>query len=184
MTLKNNFTKSWTIKLMLLSIIMAMGSISLKAASLDMKVLPLGIQNTLAVDSVVIGTATTTANTPAYFYYGYSFTQTLYLASELNINNKTIDHIGFSYAGTNPDIGLEFEIWIKRTSSTEISATQQLVDFTKVYDGPVTFHAGELFSKITTTPFFCSNTDNLIITVIEKKPGYETPDDIFYATSV
>lgn len=47
-----------------------------------------------------------------------------------------------------------------------------------------TLHAGDEYSIIETLPFYYNNTDNLIITVIEKKPGYNASSDQFYSTPV
>lgn len=143
------------------------------------------VPDMLPNDSVVIGTSTqTNLTTPINPYYGYSFTQTLYFQSELNFQDKVIERVGYHYAGST--VGLDFliEIWMSHTQLTQLTETVQLTDFIKVYDGPWICNPGNAFSSVEIDPFFYNNNDNLIITVIEKKPGYTSPSDVFYSTPV
>lgn len=135
--------------------------------------------------SVIIGTATTTNhNTPVYLWYGYSFTQTLYFQSELNFSNKIIEEIGYQYAGSNTNLEVDIEIYLEHTNLTQLNSTVQLTNATKVYDGPYVLKAGESWAKVTITPFFYNNVDNLLLTIIEKRPGWNSYSDHFYSTAV
>jgi len=137
-----------------------------------------------APESVVVGTSTeTNYNTPYYPYYGYSFTQTLYLQPELNFSGKVITQIGYAYAGPNNDVQAEIEIYLGHTSLTEITSSVPLATFTKVYDGPYNSNAGGDFKMVEINPFYYNNADNLIVTFIEKKPGWTSPSDVFYSTA-
>lgn len=133
---------------------------------------------------MVIGTGTEVlmAPTPINGWFGYSFSQTLYLQSEINIANKRIFQIGYQYAGVNPDLSFTVEVWIGHTSLAELTATVPLSGLTKVYDGPFVVHSGESWSAIPIDGFYYNNTDNLIVTVIEKLPGYSASTDQFYST--
>ncbi|MCK9269011.1 MAG: choice-of-anchor J domain-containing protein [Bacteroidales bacterium] len=143
------------------------------------------VPDMLPNDSVVIGTSTqTNLTTPVNSYYGYSFTQTLYFQSELNFQDKVIERVGYHYAGTTVGLDYQIEIWIGHTQLTSLAQTVQLTDFTKVYDGIWICNPGNAFSSVEINPFFYNNQDNLIITVIEKKPGYTSPTDVFYSTPV
>lgn len=136
-------------------------------------------------DSVVIGTSTqTNLTTPVNAYYKYSFTQTLYFKTEINVQDKVIERVGYHYAGSTSGLDFLIEIWMSHTQLTELTETIQLTDFIKVYDGIWICNPGTAFSSVEIDPFFYNNQDNLIITVIEKKPGYTTPSDVFYATPV
>ncbi|MDY0370513.1 MAG: choice-of-anchor J domain-containing protein, partial [Bacteroidales bacterium] len=138
-----------------------------------------------AVDSIVIGTGTETSmNTPVTAWYGYSFTQTLYLQDEINISNKVISQIGYQYAGSDSDLELELEVWMSHTELSSLTQTVSLAEHIKVYDGPWHLHAGEEYSTIETYPFYYNNSSNLLITVIEKKPGYNSSTDRFYVTPI
>ncbi len=136
-----------------------------------------------SVEPVVIGTGTEeTMNAPVTPWYGYSFSQTLYFQSEINVSQKVINKIGYQYSGTDPNLELEIEVWMSHTELSSLANTVQLSGHQKVYDGPWFLHAGEEFSEIEINPFYYNNTSNLIITVIEKKPGYNSSSDTFYST--
>jgi hypothetical protein len=138
--------------------------------------------NGIVIMDVVVGTGTYEShNTPVYPYYGYSFTQTLYLQPELSFQDKQIYRIGYQYIGSTNNLEFDIEVWMKHTSASQITSTQQLDDFTKVYDGPWFVSPGG-FSEIEIDPFIYNNTDNLIVTVIEKLPGWNSHSDKFYAT--
>lgn len=133
---------------------------------------------------VTIGNGTTASgNTPIHPWYGYSYTQTLYLQSELNVAGQMINQIGYQYAGTTAGMEVEIEVWLAHTSLTELTASVPLTGSTKVYDGLWVCTAGEEFSVIPVTPWIYNNTDNLMITIIEKKPGWNSSNDAFYSTA-
>lgn len=132
---------------------------------------------------ITIGTGTETSNlTPVGPEYRYSFSQVLYLQSELNIANKRIFRIGYQYAGENPDLDFDIEVYLSHTTATELTVSVPLTNFTKVYDGPWVCHAGDDFSYFDIMPFYYNNTDNLIITIIEKKPDFSSSADVFKVT--
>ena len=134
-------------------------------------------------DLVFIGSGTSLClNTPIYPSKSYSFTQTLYLQTELNIENKVIEQIGYQYAGVATDLEFNIEVWISHTDLEELTTSVPLTHFTKVYDGVWICNAGEEFSVVDIDAFYYNNTDNLIITVIEKEPGYTASTDKFYGT--
>lgn len=138
-----------------------------------------------ATDSVVIGNAVETfLGVPVNAWYGYTFTQTLYLQSEINVAQKVINKIGYHYAGAAPGLELEVEVWLSHTDLTSLGEVVQLTDHVKVYDGPWVIETADDFSAINITPFYYNNLSNLIVTIIEKKPGYTSADDVFYATPV
>ncbi|NLO51098.1 MAG: choice-of-anchor D domain-containing protein, partial [Bacteroidales bacterium] len=137
------------------------------------------------LEPVVIGAGTEeTYQVPLNAYYGYSFSQTLYLQEEIDMSGKTINRIGYQYAGPSASVDFLIEVWITHTSLTEISASVPLTGFTKVYDGPYVVLQEDDFSWVEIDPFFYNNNDNLIITIIEKKPGYTSSSDVFMATPV
>jgi len=134
-------------------------------------------------DSIIIGDSVILSmQVPIAPWWGYSFTQTLYLQSELNIANKRIYQIGYQYGGLEPTLDFDIEVWLAHTILTELTVSLPLTDFTKVYDGPYFVGEGQEFSYIDIDAFFYNNTDNLIITIIEKKPGYTATTDQFYCT--
>jgi hypothetical protein len=132
---------------------------------------------------VVIGTGTETSGSiPISPWWGYSFSQTIYLQSEINQANKRINRIGYQYAEGTPVLDEITEIWIAHTNLTQLDAVVQMTDATKVYDGPFVFTVAEDFSWVDIDPYFYNNTDNLLVTIIEKKPGWNSSSDVFYVT--
>lgn len=120
----------------------------------------------------IVGTGGFTAtDVPVYPWYGYSYTQSIYLQSELDFTGQMIEQIGYQYAGTSANLELEIEIWLEHYSQSSITSTVQLTNATKVYDWPWNLSAGEDWSMITIDPFVYNNSDNLLLTIIEKKPG-------------
>lgn len=134
-------------------------------------------------DPIIIGTGSDSSMAvPIAPWWGFSFTQTLFLQPEINVSGKRIYQIGYQYVGVNPSLDFMIEVWMSHTTLEQINVSVPLSTFTKVYDGPYVVAAGETYSYIDIEPFFYNNTDNLIITVIEKKPGYTSPDDMFLST--
>lgn len=132
---------------------------------------------------VIIGTGEETSGSlPVSPWWGYSFSQTIYLQSEINHSSKRISRIGFQYADGTPEISEITEIWLGHTSLTQLDQTVQLEQSIKVYDGPFEFSIAEDFSWVDIEHYFYNNTDHLLITVIEKKEGWNSSADVFYVT--
>jgi hypothetical protein len=129
-------------------------------------------------------------DTPISVGYGYSLSQFIYLASEINASG-TITGIQLTLdapdALTNSDDMID--IWVGHTSNSSynptngnpgwipVSAqTQVLVSGSLVQDGSsvtITF----------TTPFVYNGTDNLVFTVDANEPGYDNLGGQFYQTA-
>lgn len=142
-----------------------------------------GVEQAKDIIEVIIGTGEETSGSlPISPWWGYSFSQTIYLQSEINLENKRISRIGFQYADGTPEISEITEIWLGHTALTQLDQTVQLGQSTKVYDGPFDFSIMEDFSWVDIEHYFYNNADNLLITVIEKKPGWNSSADVFYVT--
>jgi hypothetical protein len=140
-------------------------------------------QSSKEIVEVIIGTGDTTSGyIPLSPWYGYSFSQTIYLQSEIDQENKRINRIGFQYAEGTPEISEITEIWLGHTQLVQLDNTVQLGQSVKVFDGTFLFSTGEDFSWVDVDNFFYNNTDNLLVTVIEKKPGWNASSDAFYVT--
>jgi len=137
------------------------------------------------VNEITIGTdLTTNPTTPFYLWYSYSFTQTIYVSSEINNPEAVISQIGYHYAGASQNLETDIEVWLEHTNLPSITASVPLTNATKVYEGVYAIHPGSEFSWIETDPFIYNGSDNLILTIIEKRPGYYSADDVFYSTEV
>lgn len=128
-------------------------------------------------------------NAPFEPYYGYSYTQTVYLSSEINASG-TITDIQWYYSGTS-DLASsqDLVIYMAESPRTEYASTtdwEPIASFTQVYAGGITVTAGvEGWVTLTLdTPFNYTGTDNLIIAVEENGAGYDSSSDDFYNSQV
>jgi gliding motility-associated-like protein len=128
-------------------------------------------------------------NAPFEAYFGYSYAQTVYLASEINASGD-ITEIQWYYSGTS-DLANSQDMIIYMAESTraEFADTddwEPLASLTQVYAGGITVIAGtEGWVTITLdTPFTYSGTDNLIVAVEENSAGYDQFGDDFFNSQV
>ncbi|MCA0152494.1 T9SS type B sorting domain-containing protein [Winogradskyella vincentii] len=128
-------------------------------------------------------------NAPFEAYYGYSYAQTVYLASEINASGDITD-IQWYYSGTS-DLAnsQDLIIYMAESTRTEFANTddwEPLTSLTQVYAGGITVTPGvEGWVTLTLdTPFTYSGTDNLIIAVEENSAGYDSFGDDFYNSQV
>jgi hypothetical protein len=134
---------------------------------------------------VSIGNETNTGdNIPVALSYGYTYSQSLYLASEIG-QSGTIYRISFegnsSLGLTNSD---NWSIYIGHTTQDVFTSNNWIAAsaMTQVFDGTVT----EVDNVVTielTTPFVYNGTDNLVVAVDENTDGY-TFSGSFYTTDV
>ncbi|WP_256259965.1 fibronectin type III domain-containing protein [Winogradskyella luteola] len=139
---------------------------------------------------VEIGTGNLeTENGPFEAYFGFSYVQTIYLASEINATGDITD-IQWYYSGTSalPN-SQDLIIYMAEVARTEFADTndwEPIASFTQVYAGGITVTAGaEGWVTITLdTPFTYAGTGNLIVAVEENSTDYDAFDDDFYNTQV
>jgi len=137
---------------------------------------------------VQVGTGTNTSQGfPIDPYYYYSYSQSIYLASEINAAG-TITSIQWYYSGTsNLPNSQDLVIYLGHTSKTAFASGtdwEAIGNLTAVYtgsigvDGPgwVTFELDE--------PFIYNGTDNLIVAATELQDDYDEDEDAFYNTAV
>lgn len=139
---------------------------------------------------VTIGTGNLQGeNAPFEAYYGYSYAQSVYLASEINASGDITD-IQWYYSGTS-DLAnsQDLIIYMAESTRTEFATTddwEPLTSLTQVYAGGITVTPGvEGWVTITLdTPFTYNGTDNLIIAVEENSAGYDSFGDDFFNSAV
>lgn len=136
---------------------------------------------------VTIGTGTlTTERYPIYAYFGYSYTQSIYLKSEIN-EAGAITKISYYFAGTSLAVSNNWTIYLGHTTKAAFAGTtdwEPLTNLTQVYSGTFTSPTGPGWIDFDITPFVYNNTDNLVIAVDENAPGYDASADRFYNTTV
>ena len=130
-----------------------------------------------------------TENAPFEPYFGYSYAQTIYLASEINASG-TITDIQWYYSGTSAlPSSQDLTIYMAEVAKTEFTSTtdwEPIASFTEVYAGGITVTAGtEGWVTLTlNTPFNYTGTGNLIIAAKENSAGYDEFGDDFYNSQV
>ena len=146
-----------------------------------------------AISQIQIGNGTNESqSTPIEPYYGYSYSQTIYLQSEIN-SAGNITGLQYFYSGVsdlaNSNDGIE--IYIGHSTKTDfISGTDWVAvsGMTLVYSGslpaPTTPGVDEWLSITLTTPFMYNNSDNLVIAVDANEAGYDSSSDDFHCSSV
>ena len=129
-----------------------------------------------------------TRNVPFEPFYGYSYAQSIYLASEINASG-TITSFQWYFSGTSalPN-SQELVVYFGHSSRSEYADSADFEDvgnLTQVYSGGIDVSAGPGWVTVTLdTPFDYNGTDNLIIAVDENLADYDTSADDFYNSAV
>lgn len=122
-------------------------------------------------------------------FFGYSYTQSIYLSSEINASGD-ITGLQWYYSGTSLlTNNQELTIYLGHTTKTVFDGTQStswepVSNLTAVYTGGIPVTGPGWVSITFDTPFTYNGTDNLIIAVDENMSGYNSSSDDFYNTSV
>ncbi|MBN2892097.1 MAG: T9SS type A sorting domain-containing protein [Bacteroidales bacterium] len=135
---------------------------------------------------VTIGTETLLERYPVYAFFGYSYTQSIYLASEINEANS-ITHISYYFAGTTLSASNNWTIYMGHTTKTQFDNTDDWVDvatLTEVYSGTFADPGGSGWIEFDIADFNYNGTDNLIIAIDENADNYNTSNDKFYNSAV
>ncbi len=134
---------------------------------------------------VLIGNELNTTLMPVNSYYGYSYSQTYYLASEIGTGGL-ISSIAYYWDGaTSNPASNQWTVYMKN------SANNQFVDNTawesgmeQVFSGTVNCPANPGWVTILlSTPFMFDGTSNLVIGVYESLAGYDYPYGSFRFTA-
>ena len=133
-------------------------------------------------DPFVDGTVTT-YQLPLNNYYNYSYTQQIYLASEMG-GAATIDSIAFyySYATASTD-KTSVTLYLGHTSQSTFSGSSNYIPSTglqQVYTGHMNCHQG-WNTFVFTTPFQYNGTDNLVVVVDDNSGDYNGSSYVFRA---
>jgi hypothetical protein len=126
----------------------------------------------------------------------YSYTQTLYLQSEINIPDSRISKIYFEFSGgggiptysmSEGEDGLPFKDWVIYMGHTDKSDFNSYTDWipfedlTEVFNGEVNIPDGYSWIEITLdVPFEYNNSDNLVIAVDENTLGAANPESCYF----
>lgn len=145
--------------------------------------------NSIGQSTITVGTGTSTdERSPIYSYYGYSFSQTIYLQSEVMASGGSagvIDKIRLELNSGNVSANADqWTVFIGHTNKTEFTSNSDWENYsnlTQVFSGTVTNPASGNWLEITfSTPFNYNGLDNLIIAVDENASGYANGGDRCY----
>ncbi|WP_415793660.1 fibronectin type III domain-containing protein, partial [Flavobacterium saliperosum] len=131
----------------------------------------------LANAQVQVGSGTTNITTvPVSSCWGYSYTQQLYLASEINTSGN-ITELSFYYESGGPAANSTgWTIYLGHTTKTIFSSTtdwEPYANLTQAYTGTVTYPGAPGWMTITLdTPFNYNGSDNLVVAVDENTADY------------
>ena len=138
---------------------------------------------------ITIGTGTQKKSVPINPYFGYSYSQNIYLASEISTSGN-ITELSFQFNGNSTiSNSTDWVVYIGHTTKTEFTSTTDwvaAVDMTEVFNGTITVAGtgSDEWVTIDITDFAYNGTDNLVIAVDENTSGYDASSDDFYATAV
>ncbi len=128
---------------------------------------------------------------PFYGFYGYTYSQQIYEANELDLDATEIKSISFKCASAPAvDKTGGIHIWLGLTNKSSFSSTTDYVDvntLTEVYAMPETesyqFTAGEWSTFTFETPFHYDGTSNLVVAYYEGMAGYSSSEFYVHTTS-
>ena len=134
----------------------------------------------------VAASDTTLYSMPVNNYYKYTYTQMIYLQSEVG-GPLNINALSFNYAGSN---GMTEKdncvIYLANTSQSSFTGTNMnnFVPFsqlTKVYEGPLFFTNGWNTVRLDST-FQYNGTDNLVVAIDDNSNDYDGSSYKFYCS--
>lgn len=138
-----------------------------------------------------IGTGDINMSLPFSLSRLHSYSQTIYHAGEIGIENQSIERISWHYNGHSawgPD---EFKIYLGLTDEYHFGGTIgwgnvswiDIAEMTKVYDGTITLPAIDgLVEIVLDVPFDYDNSKNLVVGVLHQASSWPAPFSRFYGT--
>lgn len=136
---------------------------------------------------VVIGTGTAVDKyLPVAPWWGYSYTQTIYLQQEINVSGQ-INEISYYYNGGSAWSD-DIVIYMGTTDKSSFTSESDWVaaaNLTQVYAGSLAVTAVEGWvTLVLDTPFEYDNIQNLVVAVDENSTGSHSDSDDFYCTEI
>jgi len=134
---------------------------------------------------VNVGTGTLTGQSlPIDPYYGYTYSQSIYLASEINAAGSITGITFYGDAGisalSNSD---DWVVYVGHTTKTSFANSSDWeTGLTQVFAGTISV-VGNNVTVTFSTPFVYNGTDNLIVAVDENGASFDNNSDEFLCTS-
>jgi len=142
----------------------------------------------LPLGFIVVGNGISDHSLPIEPYYGYTYSQSIFLQSELNIAGQQINKVYYHWNGAaEATLSNGWTIYMGHTTNTSFADGTSwipLSNLTQVFAGEVALPATAGWIEIMlTSPFVYNNTDNLVIAVDENEGSYDGSSEYFYCTS-
>jgi hypothetical protein len=124
-------------------------------------------------------------NVPIEPFYGYTYSQVIYTASEINASG---DITGISYSATAETTlanSSDWTVYMSHTTNsvfTDGTSWIPIEELTQIFTGTVTISDGIVTINFE-TPFNYNGTDNLVIAIDENQDGYDLSGHDFYCYS-
>lgn len=137
---------------------------------------------------VEIGNGNTTlTNLPINPFYGYNYSQTIYLQEEINYSDSQITKIYYYWNGVQDgDNYKDWNVYIGHTNLSNFENNVSWIDVSTlnlVFSGEVEITAEEGWIEIILDqPFIYNNNDNIVIAVNEITPGFGSNSAKFLGT--
>nr|MBI9032179.1 choice-of-anchor D domain-containing protein [bacterium] len=132
--------------------------------------------------------AESTSYIPAYGFYDYGWSRTIYLQSDL-VNEMEINTISYNVNNTPANYTMDSQsFYMKHTTASSIASTDYIDPATDdtyelVFSGNLTYNGGGWHDIILDTAFEYNGTDNLEILVLNNDGSYVGSSPTFVATS-
>ena len=148
---------------------------------------PSETRNFTIASGVQIGDGTAQNMIPVYPFYGYNYTQSIFLQSEINIPNQRIESIAYYWngagVGTNTSDWVVYMGHVQRNQFNDNTDWVPVGEMVQVFNGHLDIPAVAGWIEIELDfPFVYNNTDNLVIAVDENTPAYDGSGQYFYST--
>jgi len=102
----------------------------------------------------------------------YSYTQSIFLQSELNTANQQINSILFNYKAPSTPFSTNAVIYMGHTSQSALTTWVPFDQLTKVFEGNISISQPDGWKEIVLQiPFIYNNTDNLVVAIYKNEPG-------------
>lgn len=134
---------------------------------------------------ISIGNGIEENDTPISLYYNYSYSQSIYLASEIG-NSGNIYRIKYKgKQGLTINKSKDWVVYMGHTSNTAFTPNNWIPtsQMTEVYNGEVTVIDNNVEITLT-TPFNYNGIDHLVIAVDENTSGYDGSQYEFFSSNV
>jgi len=137
---------------------------------------------------MVIGNGTADLDLPINVFFGYTYSQSIFMQSEINVPDQRIESVYYYWNGVEADtLSNDWTIYMGHTALTAFDTTTSwipLANLSQVFNGEVALPATAGWIEIPlTSPFIYNNTDNLVIAVDENEPSYGSNSNYFYGTA-